>query len=47
VQGETKNSQGTKRMDHIIKSGVSRKIGSELSNIVLTLVRLRNDLMEG
>jgi hypothetical protein len=28
---------------HIIKSKVSRKRGNELSNNVLTLVRLRND----
>jgi hypothetical protein len=47
VQGEMKNSQGTKRIDHIIKLGVSRKRGGELSNIVLTLVRLRNDFIEG
>jgi hypothetical protein len=32
---------------HIIKSGLSRKIGSELSNSVLALVRLQNDSMEG
>jgi hypothetical protein len=38
VQGGMKNSQGTKMIDHIIKSGASRKRGSELSNIVLTLV---------
>jgi hypothetical protein len=46
VQGEIKNSQGTKMIYHVIKSGVSRKRGSELSNGVLTLVRLRNDYME-
>jgi hypothetical protein len=43
VQGEMKNSQGTKMIYHIIKSKVSRKRGNELSNNVLTLVRLRND----
>jgi hypothetical protein len=32
---------------HVIKSGVSMKRGSELSNNVLTLVRLRNNFMEG
>jgi hypothetical protein len=32
---------------HIMKSRISGKIGSELSNGVLTLVRLRNDSMEG
>jgi hypothetical protein len=42
-----KNSEGTKMIYHVIKSGVSRKIGSELSNSVLTLVRLRNDSVEG
>jgi hypothetical protein len=47
VQGEMKNSQGTKRIYHVIKSGVSRKRGSELSNSVLTLVWLQNDSMEG
>jgi hypothetical protein len=47
MQGEMKISQGTKGIYHIIKSGVSRKRGSELSNSVLTLVRLRNDSMEG
>jgi hypothetical protein len=31
VQGEKKNSQGTKLIYHVIKSGVSRKTGSELS----------------
>jgi hypothetical protein len=31
---------------HVIKSGVPRKRGSELSNDVLTLVRLRNDSVE-
>jgi hypothetical protein len=38
VQGEMKNSQGTKRIYHVIKLGISRKRGSELSNGVLTLV---------
>jgi hypothetical protein len=47
VQGEMKNSQGTKMIYHVIKSWVSRKRGSELSNGVLTLVRLRNDSMKG
>jgi hypothetical protein len=47
VEGEMKNSEGTKMIYHVIKSGVSRKIGSELSNSVLTLVRLRNDSVEG
>jgi len=42
-----KNSEGTKMIYHVIKSRVSRKIGSELSNSVLTLVRLRNDSVEG
>jgi hypothetical protein len=46
VQGEMKSSQVTKMIYHVIKSGVSRKIGSELSNGVLTIVRLRNDSME-
>jgi hypothetical protein len=32
---------------YVIKSGVSSKSGSELSNNVLTLVRLQNDSMEG
>jgi hypothetical protein len=32
---------------HIIKLGLSRKRGSELSNSVLALVRLQNDSMEG
>jgi len=41
-----KNSQGTKMIYHVIKSGVSRKKGSELSNGVLTLVRLWNDSTE-
>jgi hypothetical protein len=47
VQGEMKSLEGTKRIYHVIKSGVSRKRGSELSNGVLTLVQLRNDLIEG
>jgi hypothetical protein len=47
VQGEMKDSLDTKRIYHVIKSGVSRKRGSELSNSVLTLVRLQNDSMEG
>jgi hypothetical protein len=47
VQGEMKNSQGTKRIDHIIKLEVSRKRGSELSNSILTLVPLQDDSMEG
>jgi hypothetical protein len=42
-----KISQGTKMIYHIIKSGVSKKRGSELSNGVLTLVWLRNDSIEG
>jgi hypothetical protein len=42
-----KNSQGTKRIDHIIKLEVSRKRGSELSNSILTLVPLQDDSMEG
>jgi hypothetical protein len=46
VQGEMKISQ-SKKVYHVIKLGVSRKIGSELSNSVLILVRLRNDSMEG
>jgi hypothetical protein len=33
-----KNSQGAKRIYHVIKSGVLKKIGSKLSNSVLTLV---------
>jgi hypothetical protein len=37
----------TKMIYHVIKSGVSRKKCSELSNNVLTLVRLWNDSMEG
>jgi len=28
VQGETNNSQGTKRIYHVIKPGVSKKRGS-------------------
>jgi hypothetical protein len=32
---------------HVIKSGVSKKSGSELNNNVLAFVRLRNDSMEG
>jgi hypothetical protein len=40
VQDEMKISQGTKRIYHVIKSRVSRKRGCELSNSVLTLVRL-------
>jgi hypothetical protein len=32
---------------HVIKLGVSRKIGSELSNGALTLVRLWNDFVDG
>jgi hypothetical protein len=46
VQGEMKNSQGTKWIYDVIKSGVSRKSGSELSNSVLILVPLRNDSVE-
>jgi hypothetical protein len=42
-----KNSQSIKMIYHVIKSGVLRKIGSELSNSVLTLVRLRNDSIKG
>jgi hypothetical protein len=38
VQGEMKISQGTKMIYHVIKSGVSKKRGSDLSNSVLTLV---------
>jgi hypothetical protein len=41
-----KNSQGTQMIYHVIESGVSRKKCSELSNSVLTLVRLQNDSME-
>jgi hypothetical protein len=41
-----KNSQDTKKINHVIKSGVSRKRDSELNNSVLTLVRLQNDSME-
>jgi hypothetical protein len=41
-----KNSQGTKKINHVIKLGVSRKRGSELNNSVLTLVRLQNDSMD-
>jgi hypothetical protein len=41
-----KNSQGTQMIYHVTESRVSRKKGSELSNSVLTLVRLRNDSME-
>jgi hypothetical protein len=41
-----KSSQGTNRIYHVIKSGVSRKRCSELSNGVLTLVRLQNDSMD-
>jgi hypothetical protein len=47
VQGETKNSQGTKRIYRVINLGIARKRGSKLSNGVLTLVRLRNDSMDG
>jgi hypothetical protein len=47
VQGEMKNSQDTKNLYYVIKSGVSRKMCSKLSNSVLTLVRLQNDSMEG
>jgi hypothetical protein len=47
VQCEMKISEGTKMIYHIIKLRVSRKIGSELSNSVLTLVQLRKDSMEG
>jgi hypothetical protein len=46
VQGEMKNSQGINRIYHVIKSVILRKLGSELSNNVLTLVRLRNDFIE-
>jgi hypothetical protein len=46
VQGEMKNSQGTKMIYHVIKSRVSKKRGSELSNDILTLVRLRNDQID-
>jgi hypothetical protein len=41
-----KSSQGTNRIYHVIKSVILRKLGSELSNSVLTLVRLRNDFIE-
>jgi hypothetical protein len=34
VQGDMKHSQGTKMIYHVIKSWVSRKRGSELSNNV-------------
>jgi hypothetical protein len=47
VRGRMKNSQDTKMRYHVIKSGISRKISSKLSNSVLTLVRLENDSMEG
>jgi hypothetical protein len=46
VQDEMKNSQYTKMIYHVIKSGVSRKRGTELSNRVLTLVRLQKDSTE-
>jgi hypothetical protein len=46
VQGEMKISQGTKKIYHVIKSRVSKKRDSELSNGILTLVRIQNDLME-
>jgi hypothetical protein len=46
VQDEMKNSQGTKMIYHVIKSEVSRKRGSELSNSVSTMVWLRNGSME-
>jgi len=42
-----KNSQGTKMIYHIIKSGVSRKKCSGLSNGVLSLVQLQNNSMDG
>jgi len=42
-----KISQSTKMIYHVIKSRISRKIGSEQSSGVLTLARLRNDFMEG
>jgi len=42
-----KISQGTEGIYYVIKSLVSRKIGSKLSNSVLTLVQLQNDSMEG
>jgi hypothetical protein len=45
--GEMKNSQGTKMIYHVIISRVSRKRCSELNNSVLTLVRLRNDFIDG
>lgn len=47
VQGKMKISQGTKKIYHVIKSRVSRKRGSELSNNVSNLVQLQNDSMEG
>jgi hypothetical protein len=41
-----KISQGTQKIYHVIKSGVLRKRDSELSNGVLTLVRIQNDWRE-
>jgi len=46
VQGEIKSHKVQKGY-HVIKSGVSRKKCSELSNGVLTLVQLLNDSNDG
>jgi len=46
VQSEMKFQNVQKRY-YVIKSGVSRKRGGEISNNVLTLVLVRNDFMEG